>query len=791
MKLLKNTKHLKLPIKIFISLSLALTSIIHSEETSDNSSKSTDNSQKSTVELPSAEDGHIEHKGKTETGDDIWSVDFEKPANPGRGKGGLPGRDVAEGREGSSEDNTLGRENELGSSVGDSNSTETNSKSQGNWTKRNNKDIYDPRNSNTAHQETNKTLAEHTAVIEEIKNEAETQLEQIISQDISDQTTSSIWKNGVQTIIDQTKKQVHSLNKKAPVTQTVYMGGETRLPVKKRIIYPETIIHPLMDKTLNAINKQLEQSTKAVHENINTLKETVEDSIIFSEENIEDIIGPVNPPQSATELYDQTVTDIANDILKTKYTRRELGLLQDEDLILPPEEEPYEFLSPEGEFLDKNKAVYEKLRYANPYYEQGILAREVGLSAVEVADEEFAEGNEPEAETAFQIAETMSDIAIGLTPYVGAGKDAYELVTGKHLLTGRDLTLFERSMSGVGLILASMSGGTLSSGVVKLSIQQTNKVLHKINAKLLAKTFRSLRGSQLEKLQKYQEAFFHTVENIGLTTKRGAESSLRFIKRAFAKENPSIDEMVQAIQSTGKEGIENYTRALAEINNELKVNNLRIPESGKAFLARQIRLGYKFDQNQLVTIGKVSARAEARIGTTIQPISFPKPGQSGQIWRVVRESGTSKTTGKSFVNTPETVFDIHPSMIKESQRYSPKGKIALFTSLDKETALKEFTVRRGKNVLKKPYIVGSKTLDDFDGVLDLTDTNVYESLGISSTGDGITNIRRSIKNPNAYIVPNLLRETAERKGIKAILAPVSEAIPKGGENFIILQGGLL
>ena len=797
MKWFKNIRFLKNYIKILISLSLVFTSIVHSDEDSDSASESNNNPPKGRVAEHPDGYGRIEHKGKDEKGNDVWSVDFSEPANPGRGRGGPSGNDTTRGREGDvaggsgdpSGNGTAGGEGDIGSGVGESSSKDADSKSQdqGNWTKRNNTEVYDPRNPNTARQEINKKLEEYMDIAEKIKNEAYTQLEQILSQDITDRTANSVWKDGVKAIIDQTKQYVKNLNTEAPVTKTTSFGPN-KIPVQIRVVYPETIIHPIMDRTVNAINDQLEQSKSVTQESTSKLKATVLDSVVFSEENITNIVDPISTSESVVELYKQSITDIANDYLKIKYDRSQLGLLQDEELT-PPEEELYEFLSPEGEFLDKNKAVYEKLRNANPYHEQGILAREVGLSAVEVADEEFAEGNEPEAETAFQVAEAMSDIAIGLTPYIGAGKDAYELVTGKHLLTGRTLSIFERSMSGVGLILASISGGTFSSGVVKLSLQQTGKVLSKINTKLLEKTLRGLRGSQLESLKKYQEAFFHSVENIGFVTKKGAESTLQFIKRAFTKKNPSVDEMVRVIQSTGKEGIETYTRALSEAGHQLKAENLKLPESGKEFLARQLASGYKLNSDELVEIGKISAYAEAKFGTTIQAISFPK---SGQIWRAVRTSGVSRTTGRSFKNTPETVFDIHPSMILENHRYSPPGKIALFTSLDREIAVKEFVKRRGSDVLNQPYIVGSKTLDNFDGVLDLTDTKIHRQLGISSEGTGINNITRNFKeNPNAYIVPNLLRETAERKGIKAILAPVSEVISEGGENFIILQDGLL
>jgi len=182
------------------------------------------------------------------------------------------------------------------------------------------------------------------------------------------------------------------------------------------------------EKNLSAIKQSIERALDA-------LKKEASDSIIFSEENIKDAIGSIELPQPAIELYDQKITDIVNDILKTKYTRRELGLLQDEDLTPPPEEDLYEFLSPEGEFLDKNRAIYEKLRNSNPYHEQGLLARECGLKKSILADQEFSAENKEVAQANHLFAQAMSIIVLGEIP-LDEKRDLYETCTGKDLITG-------------------------------------------------------------------------------------------------------------------------------------------------------------------------------------------------------------------------------------------------------------------------------------------------------------------------------------------------------------------
>ena len=90
--------------------------------------------------------------------------------------------------------------------------------------------------------------------------------------------------------------------------------------------------------------------------------------------------------------------------------------------------------------------LYSKLRHAKPASDVGGQSRYVGLMAVEVGDEEYSLGNKESAQLAYHVGETMADLSIGVVPYVGTGKDVYEFVFGRHLLTGRKLSAFEREI---------------------------------------------------------------------------------------------------------------------------------------------------------------------------------------------------------------------------------------------------------------------------------------------------------------------------------------------------------
>ncbi len=96
--------------------------------------------------------------------------------------------------------------------------------------------------------------------------------------------------------------------------------------------------------------------------------------------------------------------------------------------------------------------------------------------ALDVAEEEYSNGNEPEGDTAHAIATTAVDCALGFVPGVGFAKDAYEAFTGENLVTGAKLSRFEMSMA----VLGVFSGGILSKvGSLASAVKIAKKVFPK------------------------------------------------------------------------------------------------------------------------------------------------------------------------------------------------------------------------------------------------------------------------------------------------------------------------
>ena len=203
-------------------------------------------------------------------------------------------------------------------------------------------------------------------------------------------------------------------------------------------LIPKNTLYPLVDPKKEEKNlAEIEQLREQIKQKTALLKQKALESIVFSEENISNANLLIEEPESTLDLFERTVTDASNDLLKTKYSRRQLSVLEDENLT-SPEEELYEFLSPEGEFLEKNRAIYEKLRASNPYHEQGILARQCGLKKIMLADQEFFSKNIESAQTAYEFAKAMTTITSGELP-LDKRRQFYETCTKKDILTGANI----------------------------------------------------------------------------------------------------------------------------------------------------------------------------------------------------------------------------------------------------------------------------------------------------------------------------------------------------------------
>jgi hypothetical protein len=122
---------------------------------------------------------------------------------------------------------------------------------------------------------------------------------------------------------------------------------------------------------------------------------------------------------------------------------------QDSDL-------PYQFKS-QGETKKELKRLYKHLYKIDPNQGKRKDAKEMGLIAVQEADQGYAQGKFEDGQFYKELAEGFLDVAIGLDPVTGLGRSTYELFMGRNFVTGAKLDNLDRS-------LAFLSVVTLGSG---------------------------------------------------------------------------------------------------------------------------------------------------------------------------------------------------------------------------------------------------------------------------------------------------------------------------------------
>ena len=230
----------------------------------------------------------------------------------------------------------------------------------------------------------------------------------------------------VEQIIGEVEPQVRQITKTDTQqwnnTKKEFLLQNSILTIEKRLY---SKIKQMMDDYL------FTSSQRHFNQQINSLTERVKESkTAMRSVNMEPVFHESDP----YNRFQRDILGVAQQKIKSKYTRAELGLLKEEDLV-SPKEDPYRFLSPEGEFLDKLQDVYDRLRNANPYHEQGVLARECGLQNVILGDQEFLQGNKEKAQEEYNSAQFLMKIVLGELP-LGKEREIYQTCTGKDLFTG-------------------------------------------------------------------------------------------------------------------------------------------------------------------------------------------------------------------------------------------------------------------------------------------------------------------------------------------------------------------
>jgi hypothetical protein len=112
----------------------------------------------------------------------------------------------------------------------------------------------------------------------------------------------------------------------------------------------------------------------------------------------------------------------------------------------------YAFQSPQGQVRSELVFLYSNFLKIDPYYKNRKRAKEFGLTAVKYADQAEASAQHEEGLLYKEIALEFLDLAIGLHPVTGFAQSTYELIYGSRLLTGAQLTGFDRSLAFLNIV---------------------------------------------------------------------------------------------------------------------------------------------------------------------------------------------------------------------------------------------------------------------------------------------------------------------------------------------------
>ncbi|KSV85588.1 hypothetical protein N181_23310 [Sinorhizobium fredii USDA 205] len=113
------------------------------------------------------------------------------------------------------------------------------------------------------------------------------------------------------------------------------------------------------------------------------------------------------------------------------------------------------------------------------------LARRAGLRAVQQGTRAAEKNDIEQAEASRRMAEALLDIALGVTPVVGFGRDVYEAVIGESLLNGEKLSESERLLAVLGVMTAGIGDEPyrISRALEAMSDSRTlNKQIFKVES---------------------------------------------------------------------------------------------------------------------------------------------------------------------------------------------------------------------------------------------------------------------------------------------------------------------
>ena len=317
-----------------------------------------------------------------------------------------------------------------------------------------------------------------TQVINEVQPRLEKTLNQQLEEVFQGSTPLDQKVSKALTIHEEAERQARSsLNQSA---KDIVFLEEKALPV----IF--AVEKTTIEKTIQLMENKFNKIQTELNEHLLALNNMVQNSYPLLKVEMPPLALIALKVQTLQEYQEDNIENPVQEALTTKYEPHELAIVQKPKPVAL-KDIPYKFKSPEGEFLTQIQALYLKIYNAHPYHEQGRVARVLALFSLEVADEktmvEEQETTTEEQETTTEEQETTTtqetklaqeqqqeelqhlfyQISQALMLNIDDslfeestlsnkesrrkwGQSIYEILSGKHFLTGRTLTDNERAV---------------------------------------------------------------------------------------------------------------------------------------------------------------------------------------------------------------------------------------------------------------------------------------------------------------------------------------------------------
>ena len=201
----------------------------------------------------------------------------------------------------------------------------------------------------------------------------------------------------------------------------------------------------------------------------------------------------------------------------------------------------------------RRNAIREKVKHMN---HSVIRTRYVNIATSSIAaSRDFYIANKFESGMiAANMAETALDLATTWTPGVSWGRDIYEALTGKHLITGAALGIFERGMATFGA--ATMGFGSKIGKVFKVVQKMMKGRGAAKSAKIVGKALKSAQKGLKSPVEKWvgtaPRGFRNNADDFILESQDGLRQIRFDFNRATPHTNPHIHVIEYSIEKNRK-----------------------------------------------------------------------------------------------------------------------------------------------------------------------------------------------------------------------------------------------